>query len=104
MNYFGDERSHLLNIGKHGDDLSATMRNELDGDIEITKIDFNDEVLRYEYATPPSQMDWAKGAHSKMIAWLKVSGESIEGALSMAEDIPIDLPLRGRRVRQQTTN
>ncbi len=33
-----------------------------------------------------------------MSAWLKVFGESLEGALSMDEEIQMDLQLRGQRL------
>ena len=100
INYFGNERTSLLRIDRRDDKLTASLHSELDGDVEISKLNFSDEVLSFEYATPPSQMGWAKGAHRTMIAWLKVSSASLEGALSMAEDIPMDLPVRGRRVRK----
>ncbi len=100
VNYFGDERKHLLDIRRRGDDLSATLRNETDGDVEITTINFSDEVLSFEYSTPPSQINWGKGSHRNMIAWLKIDGESLEGALSMAEDIPMDVSVHGRRVKK----
>ena len=100
VNYFGDERSSVLNIRRSGGDLNATLHSDDDGDLEITAIEFDDEDLRYEYATPPSQMNWGKGSHRKMIAWMKITGESLEGALSMSEDIQMDIPVRGRRVRR----
>ena len=73
VNYFGDERSSLLTVDKAGGALSATLRNDEDGDIEISAVNFDDEVLSYEYKTPRSQTNWGKGAHCTMRAWLKVS-------------------------------
>ena len=101
-NYFGDERTSLLRIDRRDNELCASLQSDADGYIEIEMINFSDEVLTFEYATPPSQMDWAKGAHSRMIAWLKVSGESVEGALSMAEDIQLDVSVHGRRVNNNS--
>ncbi|MCY4129363.1 MAG: hypothetical protein OXG15_09005 [Gammaproteobacteria bacterium] len=31
-----------------------------DGFLEISGVNFDDEVLRYEYSTPPSQENWEK--------------------------------------------
>ena len=33
-------------------------------------------------------------------AWLKMSEDSLEGALSVVEDIPMDLPLHRRRLEK----
>ena len=60
VNYFGDERCSVLTIKKGGGQWSATLSNEEDGDLEISAVNFNDEVLCYEYKTPPSQMNWEK--------------------------------------------
>ena len=98
VNFGGDERYSRLKIRKEASRLAAVLLDDIDGELEISEIDFNDEILRYEYATPPSQKTWGKGTSSAMSAWLKVSGESLEGALSMDEEIQMDLQLRGQRL------
>ncbi|MCY4095067.1 MAG: hypothetical protein OXG05_08065 [Gammaproteobacteria bacterium] len=40
----------------------------------------------------------SKGSHSKMTAWLRVSEESLEGSLSLSEDIPIELSVSAYHV------
>ena len=35
-----------------------------------------------------------------MSAWLKVSEDSLDGALTMIEDIQLDMPMHGRRVEK----
>ncbi len=99
VNFGGDERYSRLKIRKDASRLAAVLLDDLDGELEISEIDFEDEILRYEYATPPSQKSWGKGTSSVMSAWLKVSGESLEGALSMDEEIQMDLQLRGQRLQ-----
>lgn len=98
VNYFGDERSSLLLIDRDADGITATLENDEDGVAEISAIDLDDEILQYTYLSPPSQQSWGKGVHRTMSAWLKVFGDTLEGALTMNEDIPMDLALRGRRV------
>ena len=99
VNFGGDERYSRLKIRKEASRLAAVLLDDLDGEVEITEIDFNDEILRYEYATPSSQKTLGKGTSSVMSAWLMVSGESLEGALSMDEEIQMDLRLRGQRLQ-----
>ena len=98
VNYFGDERRSVLRIDRRADGLRATLHDEMDGEIEIEEIGFSDEILCYTHESPPSQKNWGKSSHRTMTAWLKVSDEALEGVLSMNEDIPMDMPLRGRRV------
>ena len=98
VNFGGDERYSRLKIRKEASRLAAVLLDDIDGELEISEIDFNDEILRCEYATPPSQKTWGKGTSSAMSAWLKVSGKSLEGALSMDEEIQMDLQLRGQRL------
>lgn len=98
VNYFGEERSSVLSIERRAAGLSGSLHDDMDGDVEITAIDFDDEILRYTHASPASQKNWGKSSHQTMTAWLKVSDESLEGVLSMNEDIPMDMPLQGRRI------
>ncbi len=98
VNYFGDERRSMLRIERSTDGLSGSLRNDDDGELEILAISFDDEILSYTFVSPPSQKSWAKGTHNTMNTWLKVFGDSLEGALSMSEDIPMDLSVRGHRI------
>ena len=69
-------------------------------------ISFEDGILSYEFMAPRS-LRWmagskdkgSKGAGSKrtLVTWLKVTGDSVAGALSGGTDSEIDLSIAGQR-------
>ncbi len=49
----------------------------MDGEMEVTAVRFEDGLLSYEYATSGSQSNWGKGSVGKLSAWLQVRGASM---------------------------
>ena len=101
-NTAGQVRHGVLNVVEKDGALAATLVDDTDGAIEVTAIAFEDDVLSWEYRTPPSQMNWGKGSSGTMKAWLKVDGDAFKGALS--DGAPdgtrgpvVDFPVKGRR-------
>lgn len=78
----GQVRHGILNVVEKDGALAATLVDDTDGAIEITSIAFDDDILSYEYRTPPSQMNWGKGSSGSMKAWLKAKGDAFNGAVS----------------------
>ncbi len=58
----------------------------MDGEMGVTAIRFEDGILSCEYVASGSQVNWGKGSVGKLKAWLQVRGESFRGALSL--DVP----------------
>ena len=69
----------------------------MDGEMEVTAIRFEDGILSYEYAAFGSQVNWGKGSVARLSVWLQVRGDSFRGALSL--DVPPegDYAVEGRR-------
>lgn len=95
----GAVRRGVLTITRLGDKLEATLLDEDDGEIEVTRVCFDDGILSYEYTAPPSQQRWGKGLLRTAEAWLKVAGDTFEGALSAAVEPVVDYSVKGRRRR-----
>ena len=108
-NILGGDRRSVLAIAAEGDALVATLNDEVDGEVEVKTIRFDDGVLSYEYAVRDDNWDWAKAkAESEgrewtavMKVWLKVTGDTFEGALSSA-DKPLDYSVKGHRRARPT--
>lgn len=96
-NVLGEVRRSVLDIRASGPALDATLVDEVDGAIDLDAFAFEDGVLRYEYAPPPSQARWGKGLGGTMEAWLQVRGDRLEGALSSRSLPVMDYAARGRR-------
>jgi enterochelin esterase-like enzyme len=86
INAFGGPRRNQLTVAAKSNDLAITLNDEKDGEVEVTSIHFEDNILSYQYATPPSQSGWGKGSMQVMKAWLRVKGNTMEGALTSGSD------------------
>ena len=105
-NVMGEDRHSVLSVAEKEGALTATLNDEEDGEIEVTAIRFDDDILSYEYQAPQSQMSWTQvkgdeASSSTLIAWLKVTGDAFEGALS-GEQNAFDYGVKGKR-RSKTT-
>lgn len=96
-NILGTEYNAVLNIGERNGELHATLVDETDGEIDLRSITFEDRILRYAYARPPSQLNWQKHSTVEVETWLKVHNDSLKGALSGGIDSEIDFSVTGRR-------
>ena len=98
-NVLGKNGHSVLTVAAEGGALTATL-NDNDGEIEVTTIGFEDGVLSYEYADPKSPLNWDKAKvqipSGALIAWLKVTGDTFEGALS-SEAKALDYSVKGKR-------
>ncbi len=93
----GEFRRSVLTLGEQDGALAATLHDEVDGEMEVTQVRFDDGILSYEYTASGSQVNWGKGSVSKLSAWLQVRGDTFRGALSL--DVPPagDYAVEGRR-------
>ena len=103
-NVLGKDRHSALTISRQGDALAAKLDDDEDGEIEIAAINFGDSILTYEYEPPPeSDLNWAKlkGGDKEssvtLSAWLKVAGDTLEGALSTLGEMAFDYAVKGKR-------
>ena len=93
----GEFRRSVLTVTEQHGALAATLHDEVDGDMEVTAIRFEDGILSYEYVASGSHVNWGKGSVSRLSAWLQVRGDIFRGALSL--DVPPegDYAVEGRR-------
>lgn len=93
----GEFRHSVLTLGEQDGALVATLHDEVDGEMEVTEVRFDDGILRYDYVASGSQVNWGKGSVGKLSAWLQVRGGTLRGALSL--DVPPegDYAVEGRR-------
>ena len=93
----GLQRS-VLRIAAQGDSLAGTLDFERDGERPLSAVGFEDGILTFEYDTPPSQLPWNKGLPGPTEAWLKVAGDTFDGAISReAAPTTFDYATKGRR-------
>ena len=93
----GIVRHSQLTVAVQNGALTASLYDDEDDAIEITAISFDDDILRYEYVTPPSQLKWGKGLKGTMMTWLKVTGDTFEGPLSDGLGSNFDYSISGWR-------
>lgn len=93
----GHFRHSVLTVAARDGALAATLHDEVDGDMKVTAVRFDDGILSYEYIASGSQTNWGKGSVGKLTAWLQVRGDTLRGALSL--DVPPagDYAVEGRR-------
>ena len=96
-NAHGAVRTSVLHVSARDGALAATLDDDVDGRIEITAITFEDGILSYQYTSPPSQMSWLKGAPGTITAWLKVAGNTLDGAVGGGTAPAFDLSVKGQR-------
>ncbi len=104
-NYFGYITDSRLTIAVADGELVATILDPTDGELKVTDISFENDMLIYEYAVPPSQLTWGsknpEGAPGTMQAWSRVSENAFSGALSRttgSEVSEFDYSITGQRV------
>lgn len=75
----------------------ATLKDEQDGEIEVTAIRFDGDRLSYDYRTPPSQRLWGKSPSNTMTTWLRVDDGVLEGVVSgeVGPETSYDFVVRG---------
>ena len=93
----GEFRRSLLTVTEKDGALAATLHDEVDGEMEISTIRFDDGILSYDCIASGSQMNWAKGSVGKLSAWLQVRGDTFRGALSLDVPPESDYAVEGRR-------
>jgi enterochelin esterase-like enzyme len=98
-NIVSQVRNGVLTITEEDGALGAELHDDKDGELKITAISFEDDMLIYEYETPKSMMSWHKGNGAKgtMEVWARVTGDTFEGALSSGTDSEIDYSTMGRK-------
>ncbi|MGI9234716.1 MAG: alpha/beta hydrolase [Woeseiaceae bacterium] len=88
--------------------LSATLHDATDGELEVTSISFEDNILIVEHTTPPSHFKWiskeGQEGPGTMTAWLKLRSDTLTGALSggSPSDFEYDFRVTGTRVASST--
>lgn len=93
----GEFRHSVLTVSEQDGALAATLHDEVDGEMEVAEVRFDDGILSYDYVASGSQVNWGKGSVGKLSAWLQVRGDAFRGALSL--DVPPegDYAVEGRR-------
>ncbi|MDA0792077.1 MAG: alpha/beta hydrolase-fold protein [Proteobacteria bacterium] len=99
-NGFGMISDDLLTLTETDGGLAATLHNDADGDLTVTGVRFNGEILSYDYVTPPSQKYWGKGNPELMTTWLRLSDDRLDGVMScqFTEETSYDFKVNGLRV------
>lgn len=93
----GEFRRSVLAVSAQDGALAATLHDEVDGEMEVTAIRFEDGILSYEYVASGSQSNWGKGSVGKLSAWLQVRRDTFRGALSLDVAPEGDFAVEGRR-------
>lgn len=114
-NVMGRESRSVLTISTEDDALVAALHDEKDGEINVTAVSFEDGILSYNYGAQQSEKNSGKGStntkskESKntkskgsagaMTTWLKVDGNSFEGAMymEMEPDFELDFLVIGQK-------
>ena len=93
----GEFRHSVLTLHEQDGTLAATLHDEVDGQMEVAAVRFDDGILSYDYIASGSQVNWGKGSVGKLSTWLQVRGDTFRGALSL--DVPPagDYAVEGRR-------
>ena len=93
----GEFRHSVLTVSEQDGTLAASLHDEVDGEMEVTAVRFEDGILSYDYVASGSQVNWGKGSVGSLSAWLQVRGDTLRGALSL--DVPPegDYAVEGRR-------
>jgi enterochelin esterase family protein len=99
-NILGRVIHSVLTITEQDGALSATLTDEEDSEYEVTAISFEDDILRYEYRSRQSGLSEKKDSkgeesESSMKTWLKVNGNTFEGALGSGVKSEIDFSVKG---------
>ena len=88
----------VLTVAVQDGALTGRLRGKDGAEYAVTAISFDDDVLTYEYEAPRAQLEWGKGASQPtMTAWLKVTGDTLRGALASSLEDGADYRTEGRR-------
>ncbi len=94
----GEFRHSVLTLALQDGALAATLHDDVDGEMEVTAVRFEDDILSFEYRASGSQVNWGKGSVGTVSVWLKVRGNTLlRGALSVDTPPEGDLAVEGRR-------
>lgn len=93
----GEFHRSVLTLTEQDGSLAATLRDDVDGEMEIIAARFEDGILSYEYIASGSQANWGKGSVGTLSAWLQVRGDTFRGALSADTAPEGDFAVEGRR-------
>jgi len=99
-NVIGSISNSVLTVSTEDGALVASLHDEKDGEVEISAITYEDDVLSYEYVPPSSQIGWRKGSKdysTTWTTWLKVSGNTFKGALTTGIDAEYDFSVEGQK-------
>ena len=85
-NGFGMRSQGELTISLANKTLTATLKDDKEGDIEVTDVRFDGYRVGFDYETPPSQKQWGKEISDQMTVWAALSdhGNRLEGYVSGA--------------------
>ena len=101
-NGFGMRSEGELTISLANDQLTATLRDDKEGDIKVSDVHFDGYRLGFDYKTPPSQKLWGKEISDHMTVWAALSddGNGFEGFVSgvIGKETSYDHKIRGARI------
>jgi len=101
INAFGTIRRNRLTVSERNGALAAKLIDEKDGEAAVTAIYFKDDILSCEYTTPTFQLAWGKEPNKVAAAWLRITGNSLDGALSSggSSQTQYDVSVKGKKKR-----
>ena len=99
-NFYGKLIKSNLSIRQGTDSLSATLRDENEGELDITEITYQGGALRYSHEPFSFHQNWGKGVTKAMLALVRFKNGMFEGTLSGLTEIgtSYDYTLIGRRI------
>ena len=97
VNALGEERHSQLTVEATRNGIAGTLRDDIDGDVAVTAIDYSCDVLSFEYEAPESQKYIGKGPVASLVVWAKIVDNTLKGALSGDIEPTMDLSITGFR-------
>ena len=99
INAFTGPRRNQLTLAEKDGALAAKLKDEKDGEVDVTAVGLDEDILTYEYKTPPSQRNWGKPPTDVAKAWLRITGDTLDGALSCGNsaETQYDFRVRGEK-------
>ena len=103
-NIYGYSVKVAMNIKEQDGALSATVVDEIDGELSVESVSFDDNVLSIKHQIASSHFQWMTKETGKppesLSAWLKVHDDSLKGALAIGTESMYDFRVSGSRVRK----
>ena len=101
--FFGEERPALLQIESSGEELIGQLRDDIDGELKLIELKYNDGLLLIRHEASPYQKTYLKASGDEQTivsCWLKHAGDRLEGTFSAEQDFICEYFMMGTRNRK----